>query len=68
MNAFGICLDHGIALASGSQSTVKFSCSLCAPPALGDSTESVLREIGLSDEEIKTLLNDGVIAKPYSEN
>ena len=30
-NTFSICLDHGITLASGSQSTVKFSCSLCAP-------------------------------------
>jgi crotonobetainyl-CoA:carnitine CoA-transferase CaiB-like acyl-CoA transferase len=31
-----------------------------APPALGDSTGAVLREIGLSDEEIKTLLADDV--------
>jgi crotonobetainyl-CoA:carnitine CoA-transferase CaiB-like acyl-CoA transferase len=33
-----------------------------APPALGDSTEEVLREIGLKDSEIKTLLEDGVVA------
>ena len=31
-----------------------------AAPALGDSTEKVLREIGLSEEEIKILLEDGV--------
>jgi len=35
-----------------------------APPALGDSTEAVLREIGLKDSEIKTLLEDGVVANP----
>jgi crotonobetainyl-CoA:carnitine CoA-transferase CaiB-like acyl-CoA transferase len=35
-----------------------------AAPALGDSTEAVLREIGLSDIEIKNLLSDGVVAKP----
>jgi len=35
-----------------------------APPALGDSTEEVLREIGLSDAEIAILLSDGVIANP----
>ena len=35
-----------------------------APPALGDSTEEVLREIGLSDREIEELLSDGVVAKP----
>jgi crotonobetainyl-CoA:carnitine CoA-transferase CaiB-like acyl-CoA transferase len=34
-----------------------------AAPALGDSTESVLREIGLTEGEINTLLNDRVIAK-----
>ncbi len=34
-----------------------------AAPALGDSTEAVLREIGLSEAEIKTLLDDGVAAK-----
>jgi len=33
-----------------------------APPELGDSTEAVLREIGLGDEEIDTLLADGVAA------
>ena len=38
MNTLSICLDHGIALASGSQSTVKFSCSLCAPPTRDDFT------------------------------
>ncbi len=31
-----------------------------APPALGDSTGTVLREIGLGEEEIKTLLEAGV--------
>ena len=34
-----------------------------APPSLGDSTEAVLREIGLGEEDIKTLLDDGVAAK-----
>ena len=34
-----------------------------AAPALGDSTEAVLREIGLSDVEIENLLSDGVIEK-----
>ena len=34
-----------------------------AAPALGDSTGSVLREIGLTEDEINTLLNDQVIAK-----
>ena len=38
MNTFSICWDHGIALASGSQGTVKFSCSLCAPPTRDDFT------------------------------
>jgi len=33
-----------------------------APPALGDSTRAVLREIGLGDEEIGMLLADGVAA------
>ena len=33
-----------------------------APPALGDSTGAVLREIGLADEEIKILLDEGVAA------
>ena len=33
-----------------------------AAPALGDSTEAVLREIGLSEADIKTLLDDGVAA------
>ena len=35
-----------------------------APPALGDSTMAVLHEIGLAEEEIKTLFNEGVAAKP----
>jgi crotonobetainyl-CoA:carnitine CoA-transferase CaiB-like acyl-CoA transferase len=35
-----------------------------APPALGDSTETVLGEIGLSDQEIEDLIADGVVAKP----
>ena len=35
-----------------------------APPALGDSTKAVLREIGLSELEIKNLLSDGVAAVP----
>jgi len=34
-----------------------------APPALGDSTVAVLREIGLGEEEIQTMLDEGVIAK-----
>jgi crotonobetainyl-CoA:carnitine CoA-transferase CaiB-like acyl-CoA transferase len=34
-----------------------------APPALGDSTEAVLREIGIMESEIRALLDDGVIAK-----
>ena len=34
-----------------------------APPALGGSTEAILREIGLKNSEIKTLLADGVAAK-----
>ncbi|HEY5776038.1 MAG TPA: hypothetical protein VIS57_08140, partial [Xanthomonadales bacterium] len=35
-----------------------------APPVLGDSTEAVLREIGLDEDDIKTLLDEGVVAKP----
>jgi crotonobetainyl-CoA:carnitine CoA-transferase CaiB-like acyl-CoA transferase len=34
-----------------------------APPALGDSTLAVLREIGLSEAEIENLLSAGVVAK-----
>jgi crotonobetainyl-CoA:carnitine CoA-transferase CaiB-like acyl-CoA transferase len=34
-----------------------------APPVLGDSTEAVLGEIGLSDQEVEDLLADGVVAK-----
>ena len=34
-----------------------------AAPALGDSTEAVLHEIGLSDVEIKDLLSNGVVEK-----
>ncbi|MGA9572957.1 MAG: CaiB/BaiF CoA-transferase family protein [Lysobacterales bacterium] len=33
-----------------------------APPALGDSTVAVLREIGLGDDDIKSLLIEGVAA------
>jgi len=33
-----------------------------APPALGDSTAAVLRELGLAEEEIDALLADGVAA------
>jgi len=33
-----------------------------APPALGDSTVAVLRDLGLGEEEIGTLLTDGVAA------
>ncbi|MCP4048450.1 MAG: CoA transferase [Gammaproteobacteria bacterium] len=33
-----------------------------APPALGDSTETILGEIGLDDQEIKELLSEGVVA------
>lgn len=33
-----------------------------APPELGDSTGAVLREIGLGEEEINTLLADGIAA------
>jgi len=35
----------------------------CAPPELGDSTEFILREIGISEAEIKVLLSDGIIEK-----
>lgn len=38
--------------------------ALRAAPALGDSSEAVLREIGLSDDEIEILLAAGVVAKP----
>lgn len=31
---------------------------------LGDSTDAVLREIGLSESEIENLLSEGVVAKP----
>jgi len=34
-----------------------------APPALGDSTEAVLREIGFSELEIEKLLLDGVVTQ-----
>lgn len=34
-----------------------------APPALGDSTEAVLRESGFGEEEIRTLFDAGVAAK-----
>jgi crotonobetainyl-CoA:carnitine CoA-transferase CaiB-like acyl-CoA transferase len=34
-----------------------------APPALGDSTQAVLFEIGLSESEIEILCVDGVVAK-----
>jgi crotonobetainyl-CoA:carnitine CoA-transferase CaiB-like acyl-CoA transferase len=37
--------------------------SVKTAPALGDSTEKVLREIGLSELEITTLLKDGVVEK-----
>jgi crotonobetainyl-CoA:carnitine CoA-transferase CaiB-like acyl-CoA transferase len=33
-----------------------------AQPALGDSAEGVLREIGLGESEIQALFDDGVIA------
>ncbi len=33
-----------------------------APPALGNSTEAILREIGLSESEIEVLLADSVVA------
>jgi crotonobetainyl-CoA:carnitine CoA-transferase CaiB-like acyl-CoA transferase len=36
----------------------------CAPPQLGDSTEAVLHEIGLSAQEIEALLSDGIVTKP----
>jgi len=35
-----------------------------APPALGDSTAGVLREIGMTDADIRTLLDDGVAGGP----
>jgi crotonobetainyl-CoA:carnitine CoA-transferase CaiB-like acyl-CoA transferase len=38
-----------------------------APPALGDSTTAVLREIGLSELEIENLLAAGVVAKPNKD-
>ena len=34
-----------------------------APPALGDSTEAVLGELGLSKLEIEQLLSDGIVEK-----
>jgi crotonobetainyl-CoA:carnitine CoA-transferase CaiB-like acyl-CoA transferase len=34
----------------------------CAPPALGDSTKVVLREIGFDKDEIKALFLDQVVA------
>ncbi len=34
----------------------------CAPPALGDSTGAVLREIGFDEDEIKALFSDHVVA------
>jgi len=52
----------------GVRSPVRFrNCTLDegrAPPALGDSTLAVLAEAGLGEAEIKTLLDDGVVAKP----
>jgi crotonobetainyl-CoA:carnitine CoA-transferase CaiB-like acyl-CoA transferase len=54
----------------GVRSPVRFrNCAVdesTAPPALGDSTQKVLREIGLSELEIKNLLSAGVVAKPGS--
>jgi crotonobetainyl-CoA:carnitine CoA-transferase CaiB-like acyl-CoA transferase len=35
-----------------------------APPILGDSTEAVLQEIGLSEREIEELVVDGIVATP----
>ena len=35
----------------------------CAPPALGDSTEDILREVGFEETQIEKLLFDGVITK-----
>jgi crotonobetainyl-CoA:carnitine CoA-transferase CaiB-like acyl-CoA transferase len=35
-----------------------------APPQLGDSTQKVLREIGLSEQEVEVLLTEGVVTKP----
>jgi crotonobetainyl-CoA:carnitine CoA-transferase CaiB-like acyl-CoA transferase len=52
----------------GVRSPIRFSSQVAdggrAAPALGDSTEAVLREIGLSEAEIETLLADGVAARP----
>jgi crotonobetainyl-CoA:carnitine CoA-transferase CaiB-like acyl-CoA transferase len=50
----------------GVRSPIRFrnstvDCDL-APPALGNSTEAILREIGLGDSVIESLLADGVVA------
>ena len=52
----------------GVRSPIRFGSQVAdggrAAPALGDSTEAVLREIGVSETEIEAMLTDGVVAKP----
>jgi crotonobetainyl-CoA:carnitine CoA-transferase CaiB-like acyl-CoA transferase len=54
----------GLAFVPGVRSPVRLKNSVPdegrAPPALGDSTEAVLREIGLGEEELKALQDAGV--------
>jgi len=52
----------------GVRSPIRFThCNMdkpCAPPALGNSSESILREAGLDDAAIEALVRDGIIARP----
>lgn len=41
--------------------------SLRAPPALGDSSTSILKELGIADDEIESLLADGVVEQQEHE-
>lgn len=59
---------EGLGSVPGVRSPVRFRNNVPdevnAPPALGDSTRTVLREIGLTGEEIETLLDEAVAAGP----
>lgn len=56
---------EGLGLVPGIRSPIRLqNCPVTksrAAPQLGDSTWSVLKEIGLSEQQIKSLLKDGVV-------